>query len=677
MRGWKFGVALLCLTTTAGFAGDDPAAGIADAKRLMAAGEFTEAADAYERYLKAHPKAKDVFAAYSGAFHARVQADDESGAKKAGKRVFKYYPDARGTFAVLSTWLERSWKVPTLSTSYHVLRRWTFDRVDAVRAPDLRLAFLDVIANQHKRSELVKNGGLLYCQAWAHMTAGRFEQAIKLGKKYLRTKPSGSSLDRARLVVAEALLKSTPARVKEATTFLKLVIENEKSSQRGAAQDMLASAGLGPASIQITKGFPTADGLGKIVVLTNLSKSSPRRKALEPWRVARDAEVVTFKGDVATAASKLRKHGAEYVAVVVEPSDLDNNFQLAMLELCRSLDDDPMPDFHFGYLVTRDAADLGALTARILEKEKSGGTKGKDVGVPRSFASLDGLDFLIHYGHGTSRRIVKGLSATEVAGLTLADGPVIVSGACFNGVCSRTHERFILGNHHGKPDELAVDQVLSLAWLHAGATGLFAALDGDRGEMAGAEWEYFREHAPRLGDVIGHQYRLIYTSLRESYERFPRYDPGRAKDKSFYGVMLRGQTSRVLFSDPMYRPLHQPLSSPTIETKVTHDALHGGLSVRIEMLRHANGPFVNTLPTRSGTPFRETRLYARVALPRGFQGTLGFPTVDTGGLKLSKVQAKHEVWGGQRYVNVQAESENWKLTKRGRVTTFTFKKHVK
>ena len=104
----------------------------------------------------------------------------------------------------------------------------------------------------------------------------------------------------------------------------------------------------------------------------------------------------------------------------------------------------------------------------------------------------------------------------------------------------------------------------------------------------------------------------------------------------------------------------------------THDALSGSITVRVEVLRHANGPFVNTLPTKSGTPFRETRLYARVALPRGFKGTLGFPKADAGGLKLTKVQAKHEIWGGRRYVNVQAESENWKLTAKGHVTTYEF-----
>ncbi len=675
MNAWRQGAlfALVILTATAGFAEDDPAKHLAKAERLLRTGHFAEAAREFEDYTKAHSGGKDHFPAHAGAFEAWLRADDGARAQKAGKRIFKKFPDAKGTFPILVTWIERGWKVPKLATSYKVLRYWTFDRVDASRKPDLRLAFLNIVATQHKRESLVKDKGILYCKAWCHMTAGRHAEAIELGRKYMRAKPTGKSIDHTRIVVAQSLLASTPPRTEEATKLLKIVASNDKSSMQLRAKDLLASAGAGPASIQITKGYPSAEGLGKIVVLTNLGKGHARRKALIPWVEARKAQVVNFRGrDVLTAAARLRKIGPEFVAVVVKPGDVDNNFQLAMLELCRVLDDDPMPDFHYGYLVTRDADDLAAFTARILEKEKTGGTIAKTIGLSSSGRQTAGLDFFLHYGHGTARSVVKGISAKQVGALTLTRNPVIISGACFNGVCSRTHERDIMGNHHGKPDEIAPDEVLSLAWIHAGATGLFAALDGDRGEMAGAEWEHFLEHAPSLGAVIGHQYRLIFTSLRESYAGFPRYTPGQAKDKSFYGVMLRGQTSRILISDPMYKPLHAPLSKPTTKTSVTQDAATGTVTVRVEVLRRVNGPFVNTLPTKSGTPFKETRLYARVALPRGFEGTLGFPQVDAGGVKFSKVQAKHEIWGGRRYVNVQAESADWSLTKSGHVTTFTF-----
>ncbi len=672
------GISLLVLLIAAppvAMGSEDAQADIDKARQLAKEGLHGKAAEAFEAYLKAHAKGKDVFGAYTGAFHAHAAAGDVKRAQKIGKQIFKRYPDAKGTFQVLATWLEKGWKVPKLATSYKTLRYWTFDRIDATRRPDRRLAFLEVIAKQHKLEDFVKDKGILYSQAWAHMEAGRIETAIELGEKYLRAKPRGSYVDRTRILVAKAMLAESPPRTADATKLLRLVADNKDSRYKTAAKDLLAAAGAAPPSIQLTEGFPTADGLGTLVVLTNLAKSNARRKAIRPWLEARKASVVTFRGeDVMAAAPKLRKLGAEFVAVLVDPRDIDNNFQLSMLELCRGLDKDPMPDFHYGYLAARDAADLAAFTTSILAKEKAGGTVARQLGVQNLPKALLGVDFAIHYGHGTARGINQGPSAAQAANLPLPGGPVIFSGACFNGVCARTHERYILGNHHGKPDEIAPNDVIALSWIHAGATGFFAALDGDRGEMAGAEWEHFLEHAPSLGATIGHQYRLIFTSLRESFKSFPRYTPGAAKNKSFYSVMLRGQTSRILLSDPMYRPLHGPLTKPSLRTTVTEDKAAGTVTVRVEVLRRPLGPFVNTLPKKSGTPFKETRLYERVALPRGFEGKLGFPTVDTGKVKTTRVQAKHEIWGGQRYINVQAESDNWNLTVKGAVATFVFKR---
>lgn len=641
------------------------------ARCLLEQDEFAEAAKVHESYLRGHTQGTGAFNAYVGVFDAWVAAGDDPRAQKAGKTVFKKYPDAKGTFSVLMTWLKHGWKVPRLNTSYKVLHYWAFERIDGSKWPDYRLALFDIIERQHKREDLVKDHTILYCRAWCHLQAKRPAEAIELGSLYLKRQPRGDYADRTRLVMAEAYLAVEPPDVDAAKKQLRIVAAHEGSRQRQVAKDMLARVGAGPTSIQVEEGFPTAEGLGKVVVLTNLGKGHSMRKAIEPWMAARSPEVVTFQGeDVKGAAARLRKHGAEFVAVVVQPTTIDNDFQLAMLELCRDLDDDPMPDFHYGYLTARDADDLGAFVEDILAKEKDGGYVAKDIGVPVPGRDFAGIDFVLHYGHGTARRVVKGVTARDLAKVVLPSHPVVISGACFNGVCSRTHERFFLGNQHGNPDEVPPDEVLSLAWIHAGATGLIAALDGDRGEMASAEWSYFQEHAPPLGEVIGYEYRLVFTSLRESFEAFPRYRPGTAKNKSFYSVMLRGQTSRILYSDPSYRPLHAPLVKPTQRVAVEMPS-DGSVTVRVEVLRHAVGPFINTLPTSAGIPFQEVRLYTRAALPEGFHGSLEFPRVDSGGIDLVKVQAKHEVWGGRRYVNLQAESKDGKLARAGTVLTYT------
>ncbi|MHC4862427.1 MAG: hypothetical protein ACYTDY_20335, partial [Planctomycetota bacterium] len=73
-----------------------------------------------------------------------------------------------------------------------------------------------------------------------------------------------------------------------------------------------------------------------------------------------------------------------------------------------------------------------------------------------------------------------------------------------------------------------------------------------------------------------------------------------------------------------------------------------------------------------GIPWREQRLYARVALPKGLEGRLGRPEVNTGAAKTARTKVRHEVWGGRRYVNVLLEAEGRKLGVPGYVAELAF-----
>jgi tetratricopeptide (TPR) repeat protein len=654
----------------------DGSAHWAASRSLRHLGKPTEAAELLESYLKKHPKGKGTFAACVGIFLSWLEAGDDKRAQKAGKVVFHRWPDAPDTFMVLRPWVERGYSVPRLKTSYRVLYDWTFDRISGARDPELRLAFLEIIETQHRKEDFVKDGGVLYCKAWAHIEAGRPEEGLALGEKHLKLYPKDVNRDKFRVLMARAYLAFSPPEIERARKLLRAVVANPKTRYRKQAEELL---GVEPKdkSIQIEKGFPKAEGIGKVVLLTNLPSGHALRKAATEWRKARDAEVVQFRGsDVKAAASGLRGRGAEFVAVLVKPETIDNNFHLSMLELCRSLDRDPMPDFHFGYLTARDADDLEKMLTRLLAKEAEGGTVAKMVPLPNSAAQIEGLDFLFHIGHGTERRIVGGLDATRVSALSLTRGPVIVSGACFNGICSRSFASSIHDFTFHAPRDIDPKEVLSLAWIHAGATGLIAALDGDRGEMAMAEWEILRERAPALGEVTGWTYRSIFMSLPDDYAAFPRYQAGQPRNISFFHVMMRGWASRILISDPSYRPLKRPLTTPTTGTTVKASGKQVVVTVRVT--RFASGPFINVLPRVAGTPFREKRLYARVALPEGFKGRLGRPKIElsgkAAGAKLSRKHFRHEVWGGRRYVNVQLESLSGKLVTTGATATLTFPK---
>jgi hypothetical protein len=425
---------------------------------------------------------------------------------------------------------------------------------------------------------------------------------------------------------------------------------------------LLALPAVAGRPLSLRRGRPLESGLGKAVVLTNLPARSKEGKAIAEHARHREATILRFSRDkVASVRRSLMKIGPEFVLVAVRPTTVDMNFHLEMLELCRGLDADPMPDFHFGYLCAANGEDLAAFTKRIRDREASEDASrvAKVVALTGDGKHLVGLDYLLHFGHGQPWKVVGGMTGKAVGRLSLPRGPVVWSGACFGGVLSRSYHKSTMQMVHLEPTTIEPEHLLSLNWVHAGATGYFAALEADRGEMAMAEWDYFRERACTLGEVMSYQYRLAFTSLPADFEGFVRFTPGGRKDKSFYGVMLNGMISRLLLSDPMYRPLREPLDEPATAVRVEHDAEAGKLRVTIEVLRWSQGQMLNYLPARSDRFDR--RVYRRVPLPDGVERTAGPPTVSAitkgAAREVSRHHVRHEVWGGKRWLNLQVESK--------------------
>jgi hypothetical protein len=601
------------------------------------------------------------------------EAGDATAAQAAGKKVLKALPDDAAALEVLLRFVKEGWTVPKLQTSYATLRTWAYDKVDGRTQPDVRLALLELIERDHPGSPLVKEGGVLYSKSWCHWAAKRYAQAIEVGERYVTRFPKASNVDDARWTVAEAMLALSPPDLAGAKRHLKAIVAME-SSRSEAAKSLLVAVEAGGADAQPTQGLPRAEGLGKVVVLTNLAASDPLWKSLEAWRAARKAATVKFAGSgVGTARAALEKAGVEFVAIAVAPDTVDVNFHLDVLELCRALDDDPMPDFHLGYLTAANAKDLAKFTERILVKEATGGTRAQVTMPTATGKELSDLDLALHFGHGFPTHVVDGASAAQISAYDLPSAPVVFSGACFNAVLSRSYHPCAYQPVFLAPESFPPDQLVSLAWVHAGATGFLGSLEADRGEMAMTEWDYLRETAAPLGEVIGHQYRLAFTSLPATYPGFPRYRPGVAKRMGFYDVMLRGAVARLLLGDPAYRPLKEPLTAPTTTTAFELAPDGTSATATVEVLRYEQGDFLNYLPDHGDGSFG-TRVTARVALPEGFRGRLESleATVDLAGgpVPVGRQIARHEVWGGRRYVTLQVEGRDGRLARPGAKATF-------
>ncbi len=618
-------------------------------------------------------------------FDAAVASADEGEARAAAKALLARFPDDPSALHVLRVLLEQGWKWPRFKTSLETLKRWEREEVDDRAEPDLRLALVEEIERRFPREEVVKNGGTLYERLWCHLQAKRYEEAIDLGRTFLRKYRDSLTQDKVRWAMTVAYLALSPPDTEEATALLEWLATDEASRYHKRAARKLDDLRTGSTWIPVEEGLPKAEGLGRVALVTDLPESSALLRALATWRERRDARVVRFrKGRLDDIVDDLRRLGPEFVAFAVAPQTVDVNFHWHVLEICRALDEDPMPDFAFGYLTARDGADLEALAERSLASPVHDAPRLRVVGVPASVGAVEGLDAFLHYGHGTPTAIQGGLGASALADASLSRHPVVVSGACFNGVLSRSYHASAMLPVVRRPEAYAPHDVLALAWIHAGASGVIAALEGDRGEMAGAEWAFFREAAPTLGETTLFSYRLAFTSLPETWDGFPRYRVGGPRSQALYEVMLRGLTSRILVGDPAHRPCAAPTSRAATESEAAVDEA-GGLRITVRIaddapMREAQFLFLNTLTLggMEGSGFTERRLFARVPLPESVTEHPGRPeaTVLLGGKAIdpSRVVVRHEVWGGRRWACVQIESKDGALATPGATATFRFRR---
>ena len=130
--------------------------------------------------------------------------------------------------------------------------------------------------------------------------------------------------------------------------------------------------------------------------------------------------------------------------------------------------------------------------------------------------------------------------------------------------------------------------------------------------------------------------------------------------------MLRGMVSRLLLSDPSYRPLPRPLDPPRHRVTVAADAERLTVTVALDQL--AQSQHINYLPWKSDK--FDMRLYHRVEVPDGVR-LAGNPEVSAGTTELTRHHVRHEVWGGKRYLNLQIEAP-WRNFKPDTRATYIF-----
>ncbi|MDG6224769.1 MAG: hypothetical protein QCI82_04565 [Candidatus Thermoplasmatota archaeon] len=107
------------------------------------------------------------------------------------------------------------------------------------------------------------------------------------------------------------------------------------------------------------------------VIATTANSTDPYRDAAEALALFRGGTVIEFSvDDLPSLMEGLKEMDARYVAVVVRPLEMDINFHRSFVMNSTTLDDDPFPDFSWGYITGATPADALSFVENIIRAEE-------------------------------------------------------------------------------------------------------------------------------------------------------------------------------------------------------------------------------------------------------------------------------------------------------------------
>ncbi|MCP3858606.1 MAG: hypothetical protein GY704_03045, partial [Phycisphaeraceae bacterium] len=274
------------------------------------------------------------------------------------------------------------------------------------------------------------------------------------------------------------------------------------------------------------------------------------------------------------------------MVLVVRPTTLDVHFHYEILERASRLDGDSFVDFRLGYVTGATADDAVAFVEGIAKARKKGiprtilqfgpSTRPSPLSNPGPHAwakgftlrryshaqdakdvceqlkGLRGIGILSAGGHGEPEGVAHGLRGAEIRAAKLELFPALYfSGPCYCGVPGRWYkpERGLYVENTVPSSESFL-----LALIGAGATGVFAGLDPDRGETNHREREDVIAGST-LGEASKNTYDDVVLAYRRKALVLPRYVVGkRAPFRDIHDNMISGAACRALFGLPTFRP---------------------------------------------------------------------------------------------------------------------------
>lgn len=178
-----------------------------------------------------------------------------------------------------------------------------------------------------------------------------------------------------------------------------------------------------PAYREADRGVSRKQGeAASYAVLTNLAKNSGYYKAVRKLIDLHGGAVVSFDpGRMNAARRKLCRLDPRYVAVVLEPDQIDANVQRRMIALSTKMDSDPYCDFAFGFVTGATAHAAVSLVERSARVSKKGIRKRKV-----SASVVSGMESLAYDGGGSTLQKELGFETRTIYWSCVEDDPDVL-----------------------------------------------------------------------------------------------------------------------------------------------------------------------------------------------------------------------------------------------------------
>lgn len=391
----------------------------------------------------------------------------------------------------------------------------------------------------------------------------------------------------------------------------------------------------------------TENVMPRYLVLTTIGPESPMDRSIQRLARRHLGEVLRFRSldrDGGALLARLREQQPTYCALVLRPEEIDSAFQLAFFELACRVDDDPFPDFAWGYFPAADASSLQRQVDRLdaaeakIEKRLLRATrlragaaesdvrtdpvrwatrlplrtlslKPGDVDFLRkNITAVEECDFLLVEGDASPEGL-RGLPREEVEKFRL-DSTIVFSGAPYTGVTGSSFDAAadVLRRRTFDPG-LSFAHVL----LADGAAAIFAPLDRGPSSLIEREWADAIVSDEPLGWVMKHGYDLAVLSAGGSAPSFDLPVDGQKPPRGF-GSPLHQAATRILYGDPALKLFSRETFPPLRYVATQRSTDREGRTVLQVTYRVGSWDCAGFFADPFGG---DPRIHVKIELPRG------------------------------------------------------------